>query len=289
MTKDSSNSMQINDNLIPEFKVDTNKINILIESEARLKSYHALFSKYLQTIMNEPSPTKKRYYGRYLEEIIEDIQKDKKTQNAPVSRDGLLAKIISFVGILAGPQNISLISDKAQTIVESGQIHGFHESITQEIYQQIGKYIKTDLTSWVENKKDPQLSLQLKEQEEKLNINPESEIITTNYTMNGQKFWEECLNLSEKFFLPKSLEFNFNEESKKYLNQINKEKDPFISGILNSVKMGLNNNALGSVLSEQIQHNICRFDPDARMAEIGQMIVKLTKKLVSYLSSKINI
>lgn len=286
MSKESLIPDQVNDDSIPKLKIDIHRINNLIEAEAKLKSYNNLFIKYLQTIDNEPSSTKKRYYGQHLEVIIDKIQKDK--IDAENSKIKLIQKISSFIEILANPQNISIISDKAQTIIENGQTSNFHIPVTQEITQKINNYIKTDLIYWAENKQDAELVLQLKEQYTKLNTSLPTKEIEENYSIKGQKFWESCLNLTEKFFLPKALEFNFNEEYKKHLDQFKKEKNPFITGILNSIKINLNNDIAGKIIGNQIQHNICSFDPNARIAQIFQIIVKLVKKFFIYLQSKIS-
>lgn len=286
MSKESLIPDQVNDDSIPKLKIDTHRINNLIEAEAKLKSYYNLFIKYLQTIDNEPSPTKKRYYGQHLEVLIAKIQKDK--IDAENSKIKLIQKISSFIEILANPQNISVISDKAQKIIENAQISNFHISVTQEITQKISNYIKTDLIYWAENKQDAELVSQLKEQYTKLNASPPIKEIEENHSIKGQRFWESCLNLTEKFFPPKALEFNFNEEYKKHLDQFKKEKNPFITGILNSIKINLNNDIAGAIIGNQIQNSICSFDPNARIAQISQIIVKLVKKLFIYLQSKIH-
>lgn len=289
MSKDSTNKEEVIDITIPKLKIDTHLLSKLVDSEAMLKSYYEYFVKYLQTISNEPSPTKKQYFGHYLEGIVEKIQKDKSVETASISRDKILNKIISYINILADKENTSLIGDRTQTILEAGQTQGFHESSKQIITEEISKYIKNDLNFWAEGKKNVELVAELKEQESKLVFDRDPPLHIPPYNEKGRKFWEDCLSITEKFFLPKSVDFNVAKESKKYLVTLKKEKNPYITGILNSIKLGLNNNESGRILSREIQNNICNFDPNARIAQIMQILGRLIKKLVNYISSKINI
>lgn len=289
MSKDLLIPEQIEDITIPKLRIDTHQISKLVDSEAMLKSYHELFVKYLQTIANEPSPTKKQYYGHYLEGIIDKIQTDRSLEGAKSTRDKIIQKIASYIDVLADKQNISLIADKTQTILEAGQTQGFHESAKQLITEQISKYLKGDLNFWAESKKDAELIAEFKDQEAKLVFDRSIPTNKMPYISKGGKFWEDCLSLTEKFFLPKSIDFNITKESKKYHDSLKKEKNPFITGVLNTIKIGLGNNRSAVILSKQIQDNICSFDPNARIAQIMQILGKLLKKLFNYLRSKINI
>lgn len=274
------------DPTIPSLKIESGKINDLLEGEIKLKAYHENFVKILQAIANEASPTKKQYYGHYLEQLISNISNDKDLKEASVSRDKMLEKIISFVNYIADNNNLLSITDQANKLLESGQTYGFQQSVAQCINEAISKYLRYDLKVWAA--KDPEVAAQLDEQENKLKFdrNVPQAIV---YKAKGRKFWEDFLKITEKLFPPKSINFNVSEEAKKFKEPLKKQKNSIISGILNVIMIHLTDNKSGNIIKKQIQNRLCSFDPQARMAQVFGFINVYVKKFIEYIQSKIEI
>ncbi len=262
MSKDSS--MQD----APELELDHAKIDALIEPEARVKAYHELFTKYLEAIEKEPSINKKRYYGRHLENLMDQISADDLTENAQKSRKELLSQIATFTETLKNPDQGIYINTHAQFAREAGQRHSFKEATAQSVAQQVSEHINDKLIPWAENLEDKQLSLDLTAQEANLWTQGEKGGEANQYQKMGKKFWDKCLSFMEKLFPPKAIKFDVDNEAKKYEAQFKEDKNSYIASALNFIKSSLSPGASKELLESQIGKNIESLNPRDRSSDM---------------------
>lgn len=271
MAKDSSSSDQSNNDSPPKFKINTQEIDRLIdpliEPEARVKAYEEFFKKYLEAIQKEPSIGKKRYYGRYLEDLLEQISTDGLIKDDSKSKKELLSKIASFADILAAPDQsayIDIHAQNAQIALNSSLSSSLQEATAQAVTEQVSKHINEKLIPWAESHQDSELSAALSLEEHKLWANSQQTVPSKSYSMKGKSFWDSCLSFLDKVTKPKPIKFDVDKETIKYADQFKKDKSSYISTALDFIKKGLINNKAGKILSAQIQENIENLEPSAK-------------------------
>jgi hypothetical protein len=259
MTKEfsvSTSNSQPADTLVkdtPELKLDHDKIDTLIEPEARVKAYHELFTKYLEAIEKEPSINKQRYYGHYLENLMDQITNDNLTINAKESKKELLSQIATFTENLKEAGQGIYITTRARSAIKAGQPCSFKEATAQCVTEQVSAHIKYKLVPWANEHGNIELSRELSQQEEKLWVKKGKGEKEKQYKEKGKKFWEKCLSFIEKLFPPKPIAFNVGKEAKKYEDQFKNEKTSYITSALDFIKGRVNQNKSGEILKSQIE------------------------------------